>query len=228
MNSVFPPYCGMKINFSFQYDIRAPLRPFGGLFDLSFSILGWICRPCSPRLQRQVICCFNLSIVLFACLLWSWPTMVNRIFLMVCRSLEHIPLAHPLLPHFRAAFLLNPCQSKLDLFQRSYLHHPGNLCLGLFSFLDSLPHLPRLLEYHNEISLSHSYSHSLFVTIRLSTLNFLISESQVVNLIESQGCLGFIDGTISPPSPTVTYFCRIPPINLFLTLSITSGEGQTN
>lgn len=41
------------------------------------------------------------------------------------------------------------------------------------------------------------------MTIRLNTLNFLIWESQVYNLIDSQGCLGFIYGSISPPLPTL-------------------------
>lgn len=58
-------------------------------------------------------------------------------------------------------------------------------------------------EHHNKISLSNSYSCPFFVTIQLNTLNFLIWESQIVNLIESQGCLGFIDGSIAPPSPTI-------------------------
>lgn len=99
--------------------------------------------------RLSVASIFPFFVCLLALLL---PTMVNRIFLMVCRSLERFPLAPPLLRHFRTAFLLNPCQSKLDLFQRSYLHHPGNL----FSFLDSVPDLRQLLEYHNEISFSHS------------------------------------------------------------------------
>lgn len=44
--------------------------------------------------------------------------------------------------------------------------------------------------------------HALFfVTIQLNILNFLIKKSQILNLIELQGCLGFIDGS---SSPTVT------------------------
>lgn len=49
----------------------------------------------------------------------------------------------------------------------------------------------------------HVYVHApLFVTIRLNNVNFHIWE-QILNLIESQGSLGFIDGTIIPSSPTM-------------------------
>lgn len=42
----------------------------------------------------------------------------------------------------------------------------------------------------------------LFVTIRLNAFNFLIWESQILNLIKSQVCMGFIDGSIVQPSLT--------------------------
>lgn len=38
------------------------------------------------------------------------------------------------------------------------------------------------------------------VTVCLKALNFLV---QILNLIESHGCLGFIDGSIVQPSPTI-------------------------
>lgn len=42
-----------------------------------------------------------------------------------------------------------------------------------------------------------------FLTIRLNNLNFLIWELQILNLIASQGCFGFIGGFVIPLSPTI-------------------------
>lgn len=42
-----------------------------------------------------------------------------------------------------------------------------------------------------------------FVTFPLKSTNFLIWETQIVNLIESQGYIGFIDGYVPAPSPTL-------------------------
>lgn len=44
----------------------------------------------------------------------------------------------------------------------------------------------------------------LFVTVRLKTKNFLMWESQITNLKESQGCMGFIDGIIRSPHMLIT------------------------
>lgn len=43
----------------------------------------------------------------------------------------------------------------------------------------------------------------LYVTIHLHSKNFLMWESQIINLIDSQGCMGFVDGSISAPSTLI-------------------------
>lgn len=40
-----------------------------------------------------------------------------------------------------------------------------------------------------------------FVTVSLKSTNFLMWETQIINLVESQGCIGFIDGSVPAPSP---------------------------
>lgn len=55
-----------------------------------------------------------------------------------------------------------------------------------------------------------------FVTIRLHLKVFLLWESQIVNLIESQGFIRFIDGTIPSPSPSVVINDQFVPNLTFL------------
>lgn len=44
-----------------------------------------------------------------------------------------------------------------------------------------------------------------FVVVKLNTTNFMNRESQIINLIKSQHCLGwFLDGSIPSPPPNVT------------------------
>lgn len=116
------------------------------------------------------------------------------------------------------------CQSKFGLLQRYYLLHlaiqffwnfqfPGQCSSSNLGFQNITMRYPYPIHIHDPF----------FVTIQLNTLNFLIWESQIVNLIESQGCLGFIDGSIAPQLQLLLYLYLTHLINLCQILSITNG-----
>jgi len=42
------------------------------------------------------------------------------------------------------------------------------------------------------------------ITIKLSAINFLLWKSQLIPLLQCQGCIGFIDGSLQQPNETIT------------------------
>jgi hypothetical protein len=42
------------------------------------------------------------------------------------------------------------------------------------------------------------------ITIKLSATNFLLWKSQLIPLLQCQGCIGFIDGSLQQPNETIT------------------------